>query len=258
MPAPVNTFKRALLQGQLQIGCWVGLGDDYSAEIMTTAGFDWLLVDGEHAPNDLRSTMRQLQVIDPSPSHAVVRVPVGDTALIKQVLDAGAQSILVPMVESVEHAAELVRAVQYPPRGLRGVGSALARSSRFAAIPDYATTADEQICLLLQVENRKGLAALDDILLLDGVDGVFVGPADLAADMGYLGNPGHPDVEAVIQDTLKKITVSGKAAGILTLDMAAAERYANLGATFVAVGVDVILLAEAARDLAARGLAFKA
>lgn len=257
MPAPENVFKQSLLKGDLQIGCWVGLGNAYCAEIMTTAGFDWLLVDGEHAPNDLRSIMQQLQVIDPSPCHAAVRVPIGDTALIKQVLDAGAQTILVPMVESVEEAAQLVRAVQYPPRGVRGVGAALARSSRFSDIEDYAQTADDQICLLLQVENRKGLAALDAILGLEHVDGVFVGPADLAADMGHLGNPAHPDVEAVIQESLLKITSAGKAAGILTTDLDAAQRYIKLGATFVAIGIDVTVFAHAARDLAAKGQAFK-
>lgn len=252
MPAPLNPLKQALAQGQLQVGCWVGLGDSYSAEIMSTAGFDWLLVDAEHSPNDMRSIMAQLQVIDPSPSHAVVRVPVGDTALIKQALDIGAQSILVPMVESAAQAAELVRAVQYPPRGVRGVGSALARSSRFSAITDYPTTADDQICLLLQIENRKGLAALDDVLALPDVDAVFVGPADLAADLGYLGQANHPEVETVIRDTLTKIVASGKAAGILTTDMAAAERYAGFGATFVGVGIDVTLFANAARALAAQ------
>ncbi|WP_299937045.1 HpcH/HpaI aldolase/citrate lyase family protein [uncultured Pelagimonas sp.] len=249
MPAPLNPLKQALKSKELQVGCWVGFGNSYTTEIMCSAGFDWLLVDGEHAPNDLRSIMSQLQVIDPSPAHAVVRVPVGDVALMKQVLEIGAQSILVPMVESVEQASELVRSVQYPPRGIRGVGSALGRSSGFAAIPDYATTADDQICLILQVENRLGLDALDGILALDNVDAVFVGPADLAADLGHLGNPSHPDVEAIIAETLQKITASGKAAGILTTDLAAAKRYVDLGATFVGAGIDVTLFAQAARAL---------
>ncbi|MGH1411897.1 MAG: aldolase/citrate lyase family protein [Pelagimonas sp.] len=249
MPAPVNPLKLALANKQVQVGCWVGLANSYAAEIMGTAGFDWLLVDGEHAPNDLRSIMGQLQVIDPSPSHAVVRVPVGDVALIKQVLEVGAQSVLVPMVESAEQAQEMVRAVQYPPRGTRGVGAALARSSGFDAIENYATTADDQMCLILQIENRNGLAALDDILKLDHIDAIFVGPADLAADLGYLGQAGHPEVEAIIAETLAKILASGKAAGILTTDLEAAKRYIDLGATFVGTGVDVLLFAKAARDL---------
>ncbi|MFZ2100533.1 MAG: HpcH/HpaI aldolase/citrate lyase family protein, partial [Oricola sp.] len=185
MPAPKNEFKAALARGERQIGCWVGLADAYAAEIMGTTGFDWLLIDGEHAPNDVRSIMRQLQALEASPSHAVVRLPIGETRIVKQILDVGAQTLLIPMVESGEQAAELVRAAQYPPRGVRGVGAALARASKFSAIPDYLATADSEICLLLQVENRAGMAALDDILAVEGVDGIFIGPSDLAADMGY-------------------------------------------------------------------------
>lgn len=249
MPAPENTFKTALKAGAAQIGCWVGLADAYAAEVATTAGFDWLLIDGEHAPNDLRSILAQLQVVGASASHPVVRAPIGDTALIKQLLDAGAQSLLIPMVESGAQAAELVRAVRYPPVGMRGVGAALARASQFGAIQDYATTADAQICLLVQVENRAGLAALDDILATE-VDGVFIGPADLAADLGHLGNAGHPDVVAAIEDALTRITAAGKAAGILTLDPAMQARCLELGVTFLATGIDVALLAGAMRKLA--------
>lgn len=249
MPAPENRFKAALKAGAAQIGCWVGLADAYAAEIATTAGFDWLLIDGEHAPNDLRSILAQLQVVGASPSHPVVRAPIGDTTLIKQLLDAGAQSLLIPMVESGAQAAEMVRAVRYPPGGMRGVGASLARASRFGTIPDYATTADAQICLLVQVENRAGLAALDDILATE-VDGVFIGPADLAADMGHLGNAGHPDVTAAIEDALTRITAAGKAAGILTLDPAMQMRCLDLGVTFLATGIDVTLLAGAMRKLA--------
>ncbi len=251
MPAPFNPFKDALKKGELQLGCWLSLGDRYAAEISATAGFDWMLVDGEHAPNDLRSTRDQLQVIDPSPSHGIVRVPIGEAWLIKQVLDAGAQSVLVPMVESAEQAAQLVRAVRYPPTGMRGVGSTGARASRFGLIGDYAQTADEQICLLVQVENRAGLAALDEILKVDGIDGVFIGPSDLAADLGYLGNTGAPEVQAAIKDALERIAASSKAAGILALDPAFAKQYIDHGATVVATAMDVALFAKAVRGAAA-------
>lgn len=252
MPAPKNTFKQALNEGRAQIGCWVGLADAYTAEIAATAGFDWLLVDGEHAPNDLRSILEQVRVIDASNSAPVARLPIGETWMIKQYLDAGVQNLLVPMVESGAQAAEMVAAVRYPPHGVRGVGSALARASKFAAIPDYLTTADAEICLLVQVENRAGLAALEDILKTD-VDGVFIGPSDLAADMGHLGNAGHPEVEAAVLDALQRIVAAGKAAGILTLDPEMQRKCIALGATFVATDIDVVLFAKAIRSAAARG-----
>jgi len=252
MPAPVNEFKAALSRGERQIGCWLGMANAYAAEIMGTAGFDWLLIDGEHAPNDLRSTLAQLQALEASPSHPVVRLPIGETWMVKQVLDIGAQNILVPMVESGAQAADLVSAVRYPPRGVRGVGSALARASKFSAIPDYLTTADDEICLLVQVENRAGMAALDDILAVDGIDGVFIGPSDLAADMGHIGKPGAQEVQDAIADAIPRILKAGKAAGILAVDPASIETYASLGVTFLAVGIDVNLLAGAARKLAAQ------
>lgn len=250
MPAPTNNFKKALRENRALIGCWIGLADPYAAEISTTAGFDWLLIDGEHAPNDLRSILSQLQVVDHSESYPVVRLPIGDPYLIKQFLDAGAQSLLIPMVESAEQAEVLVKAVRYPPNGVRGVGSALARASRFASIPDYLTTADDQICLIVQIESRAGLAALDDILTVDGVDGVFVGPSDLAADLGFIGKPGEPEVFTAVTGAIEKIVKSGKAAGVLTLDKVLACECLELGATFVAVGIDVSLFATAMRSRA--------
>lgn len=246
MPAPVNTFKQALKAGRPQLGCWIGLADAYAAEIAATAGFDWLLVDGEHAPNDLRSILDQVRVIEGFGSAPVARLPIGEAWMIKQYLDAGVQSVLVPMVESGDQARDLVRAVTYPPHGVRGVGSALARASKFSAIPDYLTTADEQICLLVQVENRAGMAALDDILTTD-VDGVFIGPADLAADMGHIGNAAHPEVEAAVLDALSRIVVAGKAAGILTLDPVMQGKCLDLGVTFLATDIDVTCFAKALR-----------
>jgi len=250
MPALENTFKAALENGQAQMGCWVGLADAYAAEITATAGFDWLLVDCEHAPNDLRSMIAQLRIIEASDSKPVVRLPVGDTVLIKQFLDAGAQTLLIPMVESKAQAEDLVRATRYPPVGVRGVGSSLARASRFSAIPDYLKTADREICLLVQVENRAGLAELDGILAVDGVDGVFIGPSDLAADMGHIGEPMNPEVVAAIKDALTRTRNAGKAPGILTTNPEFAGTCLGLGALFVATTIDVTLYAAAIRTAA--------
>tara|TARA_B100001057_G_scaffold244862_1_gene245114 strand:+ start:280 stop:1056 length:777 start_codon:yes stop_codon:yes gene_type:complete len=251
MPVPHNPFKAAITKGQLQLGCWLGLADSYIAEISASAGFDWLLIDGEHAPNDLRSITAQLQVIGARGSHAMVRPPIGETWIIKQLLDAGAQSLLIPMVESGPQAQELVDAVTYPPHGVRGIGSALARASDFAAIGDYLTTAREEICLLAQVENRKGMTALDDILAVDGLDGVLIGPSDLAADMGFIGEPGRVEVKTAVLDAIKRIVNGGKAAGILTLDQELQAQCRDLGATFIATEIDVKLFAQNMRASAA-------
>lgn len=244
MPAPHNPFKHAIKNGDLQLGCWMGLADPYIAEISAGAGFDWLLIDGEHAPNDLRSIVAQLQVLAARESHAVVRPPIGETWIIKQLLDAGAQTLLIPMVESAAQAQDLVDAVTYPPHGVRGVGSALARASDFAAIGDYLTTARDEICLLAQVENQKGMRALDDILNVDGIDGVFIGPSDLAADMGFIGQAGASEVKAAVLGAIEKIVASGKAAGILTLDRDLQSQCRQIGATFVATEIDVTLFAR--------------
>lgn len=250
MPAPINPFKKALKAGEMQFGCWVGLGDAFPAEMMGQAGFDWLVIDGEHGPNDLRSILSQLQAIASTDAHPVVRLPVGETYMLKQILDAGAQSVLIPMVESAEQARQLVRDVTFPPHGDRGVGYALARASKFSTITDYGTTADAQICLLVQVENLRGMAALDDILAVDGVDGVFIGPADLAADMGHMGNADHPEVQAAIMDALTRIKAAGKAPGILSMRDGMTHDAITAGAQFVAVGADILLLGQAARALA--------
>jgi 4-hydroxy-2-oxoheptanedioate aldolase len=257
MPVPVNPFKAALANGEIQFGCWLALADTFSAELMAQARFDWLVVDGEHGPNDLRSILAQLQVIAATDAHAVVRVPVGETYMLKQVLDAGAQTVLVPMVESAEQARQLVRDVTYPPHGVRGVGYALTRAARFGTIADYGTTADAEICLLVQVENRAGMAALDDILAVEGVHGVFIGPADLAADLGHMGNADHPEVQAAIMDALTRIRAAGKAPGILSTRDQMTNDAIAAGAQFVAVGADVLLLGQAARALAAKWQATK-
>ena len=252
MPAPVNTLKTRLLAGETLIGCWVALADDYAAEIMGGTGFDWLLIDGEHAPNDLRSIRAQLSVLERFDVGPVVRLPVGEIWMIKQLLDAGAQTLLIPMVESAEQARELVRACRYPPAGIRGMGAALGRASGFNTIPDYVKSADDQICLLVQVESRAGIEALDDILAVEGVDGVFIGPGDLSADLGFQGNAEVPEMRQLIEETLGRIAKAGKAPGILGMSDAAIERYLSEGARFVAVAADVMLLSQAARATAAK------
>lgn len=251
MDMPINRFKQHLNNGQTQIGLWLGLADAYCAELAANAGFDWLLIDGEHAPNDLPGMLGQLQAIAPYASQAIIRPAVGDTALIKQVLDIGVQTLLVPMVESAEQARQLVRAIHYPPQGVRGVGSALARASRWNSIADYLDQADAQMCLLVQIESREGLANLDAIAAVEGVDGVFIGPADLSASMGHRGKPGHPEVQAAIEDAIVRIQQAGKAAGILSADESLARRYIELGAAFVAVGVDTSVLMRGLQTLAA-------
>ncbi|WP_339500128.1 4-hydroxy-2-oxoheptanedioate aldolase [Pseudomonas canadensis] len=252
MDMPVNRFKQRLRNGDVQIGLWLGLADAYCAELAANAGFDWLLIDGEHAPNHLQGMLAQLQAVAPYPSQALIRPVIGDSALIKQLLDIGAQTLLVPMVESAAQARELVRAMRYPPQGIRGVGSALARASRWNSIPGYLDQADEQMCLLVQIENLEGLANLDEIAAVEGVDGVFIGPADLSASMGHRGNPGHPEVQAAIEDAIGRIVKSGKAAGILSADENLARRYIELGATFVAVGVDTTVLMRGLQALAGK------
>ena len=252
MQTPDNLFKKALALGELRIGLWVALADPYAAELCATCGFDWLLVDGEHAPNDLRSTLAALQSVAPYRSHPVVRVPKGDDALIKQVLDIGATTLMVPMVESAEQARQLVRAMRYPPHGIRGVGSGIARSARWSQYPNYLHEANERVCLLVQVETREALRQVGEIAQVDGVDGVFIGPADLAASFGYLGQPAHPEVKDAIEAGIRAIASAGKAPGILCADEALARRYIEVGARFVAVGVDTSLLVKSATALAKR------
>ena len=244
-----NPFKNALAKGKPQIGLWLALANDYTAEIAATAGFDWLLIDGEHAPNDVRSILGQLQTIAAYPSHAVVRPVEANVALIKQLLDIGALSLLVPMIETAEQARGVVAATRYPPAGKRGVGSAIARVSRWDQHPNYLHEADDHICVLLQVESQRGLDNLDEIAAVDGVDGVFFGPADLSASMGHRGNPGAPEVQDAIEAGIARVLAARKAPGILTTDAKLARRYLELGALFVAVGVDATLLARATREL---------
>lgn len=250
MDMPKNGFKRALAAGQRQVGLFLGLGDPYSAEVVAGAGFDFLLIDAEHGPNDVRSVLAQLQALAAYPVNAVVRPPHGDPVLIKQLLDVGTQSLLVPMVETAEQAVGLVSAMRYPPRGIRGVGTGLARAARWNGVDGYFEHADEEMCLIVQVESRTGLENLDAILEVEGVDGVFIGPSDLAASLGYLGQPGHPEVVRLIEDALQRIIAAGRAPGIFAADPELARNYLERNARFLIVGVDTLLLRNAAVKLA--------
>lgn len=251
MPAPKNKFKAALKDGRQTIGCWLTQGTAVAAEIAATCDFDWLLIDGEHSPNDIPSMLAQLQAIAGYDAPALIRPPIGETRIIKQVLDIGCQTLIVPMVESGEQAEMLVQSMRYPPHGIRGVGATGARASGYSRHPDYAKTANDEMCLVAQVESKAGLDALDDILAVDGVDAVFIGPADLSADLGHLGNPGAPEVVAAIDDGLTRIKASGKASGIMALETAAVRGYLDRGVDFVAAAIDSVTLARALRATAA-------
>lgn len=251
MKLPENPFKRALREGRPQIGLWVGLANSYVSELLASTGFDWLALDAEHSPNDPRTILQQLQAIAPYPTHAVVRTLSDDVALMKQYLDIGAQTVLVPMVETAEQAARIVSSTRYPPGGMRGVGSALARAARWNQVENYLHACEEDICVLVQVESTRGIENLQAITETPGVDGVFFGPSDLAASMGLLGRSGDPSVRAVVEESIRKVVAAGKAAGVLTVDTVAARRYLEVGARFVAVGLDTALLVQSARKLAA-------
>lgn len=252
MQIPQNTFRDALRAGRPQIGLWAGLASANAAEALASTGFDWLLLDGEHAPNDPRSVLEQLRAVAPYPVHPIVRPVQGDVALVKQYLDIGAQTLLVPMIDTAEHAALMVRAMRYAPAGIRGMGAALARASRWSQVDNYLHEADAQMCLLVQAETAEAMRNLAAIAAVDGVDGVFFGPADLSASMGFRGQPTHPEVQRAIQDGIATVRAAGKAPGILATDPTLARQYLAAGALFVAVGLDSSLLVNAARALAQR------
>lgn len=250
MQTPVNGFKAKLARGPTQIGLWLGLTDPVCVEIAAGAGFDWLLLDGEHAPHDIASLLAGLQAMAAYPVQPIVRVPVGDPTAIKRVLDIGAQSVLVPMVESAEQARRLVAAMRYPPQGTRGVGTALARAARWNRFGDYFERANLEMCLIVQIESASGLDHIEEIAAVDGVDALFIGPADLAASLGHLGNPAHPAVRQAIHSAFSRIIATGKACGSLSADAAIARDCLDRGCRFVAVGTDTLLLANATRELA--------
>jgi 4-hydroxy-2-oxoheptanedioate aldolase len=251
MKMPVNEFKKRLTDGESQIGLWCALPGGYTAEIVASSGFDWLLFDTEHSPSDVLTVLPQLQAVAPYDVSAVVRPAANDPVLIKRYLDIGVQSLLIPYVQSADEARAAVAAVRYPPAGIRGV-SALTRATRFGRVPGYAQSAEAEICLLVQVETREALDNLEAITDVDGVDGVFIGPADLAASLGHAGNPSHPEVVGAVEDAITRLVKLGMPAGILTPDQSFAARCIELGTLFTAVGVDVALLARGSESLAQR------
>lgn len=249
MELPHNAFKQALREGRLQIGLWSTLCSPIAAEIIGRAGFDWVLLDTEHSPNELPDLLAQLQAMGGSPSSPVVRAAWNDTVLIKRILDLGAQSILLPYVQTAQEAERAVAAVRYPPRGVRGV-SAGSRASQYGRVRDYLKRAEEQICLLVQVETRSALEQIESIAAVEGVDGVFIGPADLSASLGHIGNPQHPETQQALEQAAQRLRRLGKPAGILTVVEAEARRYIEWGYRFVAVGVDTTLFARGVDQLA--------
>lgn len=257
MPLRLNpTFRDALAETSRPLaGIWVCSGSPLVAEICAGSGLDWLLIDMEHSSHSLDSVLAQLQAVAAYPITPVVRVPIGDVVVIKQVLDLGAQNILVPMVSSVTDAERAVAAVRYPPRGVRGVGSALARSARWNRVDGYLDDADGHVSLFVQIETAEGVEAAAEIAAVDGVDGVFVGPSDLAASMGLLGQQTHPEVRAAVLRTFDAVRAAGKPVGVNAFDPDVADGYLAAGASFVLVGADVALLARGSEALAARFIA---
>ena len=244
-----NEFKHAIAAGKLQIGLWNSLCSNIVTEIVCYSGFDWLLLDTEHSPNELPAVMAQLQSVQRGTATPIVRPAWNDTVLIKRILDAGAQTLLIPYVQSRAEAEAAVAAMRYAPAGMRGFAG-ITRATRFGTVENYATRAHEELCLLVQIESKAGLDEIEAIAAVDGVDGLFIGPADLAASMGHPGNAGHPDVVAAIEDAIARIRKAGKPAGILSLDPVFVRRCMALGTVFTAVDVDIAILLRNATRIA--------
>ena len=247
----MSRFGDRLAEGRPLLGLWQALATPYTAEICAGAGYDWLLFDGEHAPNTLQTLLAQLQAVAPYPVEPIARVPVGETAIIKQYLDIGFRTLLVPMVESAAQAERIVAATRFPPRGIRGVASATSRASGFGADARYLATAHDQICLVVQIESRAGLDAIEAIAGVEGVDALFIGPADLAGSLGHLGDPRHDEVQAALADALARILATGKPAGIFAISPEDARARIAEGVSFVSLGTDIGLLVGGARALRA-------
>jgi 4-hydroxy-2-oxoheptanedioate aldolase len=250
-PIPANKFKAALHTHRRQIGLWSGLASNIAAEIIAHAGFDWIVLDTEHAPNEPPALLAQLQAMTGGTAEPVVRCAWNDAVLIKRILDLGVRSLLVPWVQNAEEARRAVAASRYPPAGVRGIAVAT-RATRWGRQLEYHHRANDEMCVLVQVETSAAAREIEAIASVDGVDGIFIGPSDLAADMGHISNPGHAAVQAAIADAVSRVRGAGKSAGILTADPVAAQRYLDLGFTFVAVGADTGLLASSASKLAAQ------
>lgn len=243
-----NRFRTDLVAGTRLIGCWASLGSPITTEVLGVAGFDWILLDAEHAPNDVLTLVPQLMALKDSVSAPVVRPPSNDVVVIKRLLDAGFHNFLVPFVESAEDARRAVAATRYPPAGVRGV-SVSQRSNRYGSVPDYFKVVNDNIAVMVQIESRAGVAAAASIAAVDGVDGLFIGPSDLAAAFGFLGNAGHPEVWEAMSRVFAAAKAAGKPMGILAPVEADARRYLELGATFVAVGSDLGVLRMATQAL---------
>jgi 4-hydroxy-2-oxoheptanedioate aldolase len=246
-----NPLKRALREGRPQIGLWSSLPTHETVEVLAGSGFDWILLDAEHGRAELSSLHGQLQAMVGGTAAPVVRPPWNDAVVLKRLLDLGVQSFLVPMVQDADEARRAVAATRYPPQGIRGV-SVANRANAFGRVKDYLRRANDEICLQVQIETRRAVEAIEAIAAVDGVDGLFIGPSDLAADLGHLGDSAHPEVRAVVDDALRRIVRTGKAAGILAPVEADARRWLGLGATFVAVGSDLGILARQSEALAAK------
>ena len=246
-----NTFKRDLLAGQRLIGCWSSLANAITTEVLGVAGFDWILLDGEHSPNDVNTFIPQLMALKDSASAPVVRPTSNNPVELKRLLDAGFYNFLIPFVESADEALNAVSAIRYPPQGIRGV-SVSQRSNRYGTVPDYFKSVNDHICVMVQIESRAGVSAARAIAAIDGVDCVFVGPSDLAAGLGHLGNAGHPEVQAAIAAVFADAKACGKPTGILAPAEPDARRYMEMGATFVGVGSDLGAFRSATQALCDR------
>lgn len=249
MELPVNPFKRALKAGQQQIGFWNSMASTTATEILSGSGFDWLLIDAEHAPNNVPGVLAQLQAMMENPTHPIVRIPHNDPIVIKRYLDIGTQTFLIPMVETVEQAQAAVAATRFAPDGIRGFAGAT-RASRFGRVANYHHRAHEELCILVQIETKQGLDNLEAIAVVPGIDGLFIGPGDLSADLGYLADQGNAFIVELIEKTIHRIVATGNRAGILTGDEALARRYMAAGCTFTAVGIDTGLLARTTEAVA--------
>jgi len=251
MQTPTNLFKQALIEKRAQIGLWLGLADAYSAEICAGAGFDWLLIDGEHAPLEIPTIVDQLRVIEPTGTPAIVRPAWNDPVILKRVLDTGAQTLLVPYVQTAEEARRAVSSARYPPEGTRGVAATI-RANRYGRTADYHARANGEICVLVQLETGEAVARLEEIGRVEGIDGLFIGPSDLAASLGHLGNNAHPDVRALITDACRRARAIGTPIGILAPVESDARAYLEMGFQYVAVGSDIGVLKNASDALRAK------
>ena len=251
MDLPRNEFKHALAAGKLQIGLWCSLASNIAAEIVSDSGYDWLLLDTEHSPNEIPDLLSQLQAVARGTATPIVRAAWNDAVLIKRILDLGVQSVLLPFVENPEEARRAVAATRYPPHGIRGTAGS-SRASRYGRVTDYLKKANSEICVLIQVETREALAQIEEIAQVDGIDGVFIGPSDLAASIGRIGDMQHAESQKLYEEAARRLKAIGKPSGILTLNEEEARRFISWGYRFVAVGADVGLLARNADALAKR------